>query len=58
MANVIQSIDKERENQDAYMRAEIERRKAELRPSKLHTMPLVAYIERGGQLIPVYREEV
>ena len=51
-------LKKEQEMYDAFVQAEVERRKSELRPSKLHTMPLVAYIERDGQLVPVYRDEV
>ena len=57
MANETQNNMQERNEEERYLSAEMERRKAELRPSKLHEMPLVAYIERDGQLIPVYREE-
>ena len=47
----------ERNDEQKYLDAEVARRKAELRPSKLHNMPLVAYVEQHGMLVPVYRKE-
>ena len=57
MANENLNSQQERNDEDRYLGAEVERRKAELRPSKLHGMPLVAYVEQDGTLVPVYRKE-
>ncbi len=45
------------ENQVDYLKTELEMAKAKKVPSKLSSYPLVSFVEKDGELLPVYRYE-